>query len=147
MLSHLKPGAGRFLGDDYQFWIGVLIILDWFDQFQIDENHIIWLREEIGVKKYGIFDDIQVKIDDKFTFYQVKSSSSNKGDYPDENILLDSNEDLYIKKIYDSYSKIKKVLGENVNFKLIISHERTIINVLNDIIDQYSFHLHLSKIQ
>jgi len=49
MLKKLKSAAGRYLGDDYQIWIGVLIILEWFSKDSDDFGEKLWLRQEIGV--------------------------------------------------------------------------------------------------
>ncbi|KKL20218.1 hypothetical protein LCGC14_2457650 [marine sediment metagenome] len=138
MLKKLKPGAGRYLGDDYQIWIGVLIILEWFSKDTDDFGEKIWLRQEIGVAKYGIFDDIQAFTNDKYNFYQTKSSPKNSGGYIDENTIMDPTDGLYIKKIYSSYSKIKRLI-DSLDFKLIICHDRIIINKLAKCIDQNRF--------
>jgi len=139
MLERVKPGSGRIAGDDHQIWVGVKIILDWFNLPCNESNYDTWLREEIGFKKYGIFDDIQVCVNGKYEFYQVKKSITAGGNCIDENTLTDGNSDLKIRNMYDSYLKIKDILKNNGDFRLIICSDRVITGDIRECIDQGKF--------
>ena len=68
----LKPNSGTFYGKEFQLWLGVKLICEWFE---IDYSQSLdppWLIEEIGRKEYGIFDDILMYKDGVYYFYQVK---------------------------------------------------------------------------
>ena len=140
-MQKLKPGGGVHHGYEFQIWYGVNLAIEWISQSKIkDKNEPPWLREEIGVKKYGIFDDIQEYRNGIYYFYQAKSTKMILGNPVDLDELLDSEGDLSIKKMYDSYSKIKSEY-EDLPFYLTIitdrGYEKNIKNFLQNNTGQF----------
>lgn len=121
----IKQGAGNTEGDLYQLWLGVSIIKDWIlSGNNINGRENFWLEQEIGKSNAGIFDDIQVFENDEYQFYQVKHTINIKGDLITYDDLINPESKISIQKIYDSYVKIKKLVGY-APFKLIIFSNKT----------------------
>jgi len=140
MTELIKSGAGRFTGNDYQLWLGVKLICEWIKNSPKDHQlNPPWLSEEIGVKKYGIFDDILLYKDNLFYFFQAKYVISILGEYIDEEKLLNDKYELSLKEMYESYKKIKYELGHD-NFELIICSNRPIANLLKKVLIKNNGH-------
>jgi len=130
----IKQGAGRTEGDLYQTWLAVSIIKNWIlTDESIKRSRDNWLEQEIGRQIAGIFDDILVFENQIYSFYQVKHTIKITGDLITLDNLLDSSYQVSIKKIYDSYSKIKKRYGNN-QYKLIIYSNKSAGPELKNII-------------
>ena len=128
----IKQGAGNTEGDLYQLWLGVSIIKDWIlSGNNINGRENFWLEQEIGKSNAGIFDDIQVFEKDEYQFYQVKHTINIKGDLITYDDLINPESKISIQKIYDSYVKIKKLVGY-APFKLIIFSNKTAGNKLGN---------------
>lgn len=118
----IKQGAGNTEGDLYQLWLGVSIIKDWIlSGNNINGRENFWLEQEIGKSNAGIFDDIQVFEKDEYQFYQVKHTINIKGDLITYDDLINPESKIFIQKIYDSYVKIKKLVGIILKYRVIIT--------------------------
>ena len=146
MTEKNKPGIGRFEGNKYQLWFAVKLILSWILELAKNtESESPWLRLEIGVQKYGIFDDILMFKDSTYYFFQAKSTSNILGDSFDEENLIDDSDEISIKKMYKSYNLIKQQLNHS-NFELLIISNKPSANKLRRILMKNDGHLENSFI-
>lgn len=133
-----KPGSGIVTGKEFQNWMAVYLILEMWYSEDYRNNDEIWLRQEIGVKKYGIFDDIQVYVNGKYYFYQCKGSSSNIGDSITLDDLIDHGKksgELSLIKMYNSFVKIRSILPKDKVFKLIVCHQHRLDPLIQSILE------------
>ncbi len=134
MIEINKPGIGRYVGDDYHLWYSIKLISLWILNRPKDGyKDPPWLKVEIGVKRYGIFDDILMYFGSEYHFYQAKSTSNVLGDQINESNLTNDDDKLSINKIYDSYKKIKAEYGK-AKFNLIIVSNRALTGSLRSVI-------------
>ncbi len=134
MIERNKPGIGRYKGDDYQLWYAVKLISYWIlDPPKLGITDLPWLKLEIGVKKFGIFDDVLMYLDSRYYFYQAKSTSNVLGDIISENNLLNDDDKLSINKLYYAYKKITAEYSNN-EFNLIIVSNRAYTGSLRQVL-------------
>ncbi len=135
MLDKLKPRSGRYTGDEYQRWMGVRLICEWFLETSIHKNDPPWLEEEIGINEYGIFDDILMYKNAIYYFYQIKHTISIIGDTIKIGHLTKENKTskISIDKIFESYCKIKTQINSN-QFEMIVCSNKSVDSSLESII-------------
>ena len=132
MTEILKRGGGIQEGFEFQYWYGVKLIIDWKVSPPKDLSFPPWLKQEVGLENYGIFDDILMYKDSVYRYYQAKNSSITIGGIIDKNDLLNDKSDLSILKMFKSYLKIKTIHPEG-NFQLIIVSNRSLAGILRKI--------------
>jgi len=131
MLKKIKSRSGRHQGDEFQRWVGVKLICEWFINPTLDKNDPPWLMEEIGVREYGIFDDILMYKDSEYNFFQIKHTLSLIGDTIELSDLNKENKKskITIDEMYSSYKKIQNKIESN-SFNLIIYSNKSIDSTL-----------------
>ncbi|MHA1456122.1 MAG: SAVED domain-containing protein [Promethearchaeota archaeon] len=133
MTEIIKRGAAIPEGFEFQYWYGVKLIIDWYSSTPNDLNNPPWIKEEINTHKYGIFDDILLFRDSIYFFYQVKKTFSTKGGIIDEKLLLDDESELSLKKMFESYNKIKN-LDPKIDFLLLVVSNKSLSGMLKEVI-------------